>query len=251
MLYVALLSGYIAFFGSVGSSDCSSEWPGGGDCRRLCPLVVAWSKFRCCLNKFEGFVGRHAELNVADCLNVKDDRGFDRFGKDVGNGGSSRSKHIEHIDKPATAKRDGFALKSPEGKKGVVKSMVDVVERSSDSTAASELGSGGKGALEQIKTGGKGRMIDAVMSGGRDGLIGGVKGCLGYPGHGHGQGHVQARERAHLSSVAAPLGTSPEACHDYAGLKTTPTTTTNNNVLDSMSHIDNTLNTILFLFPIH
>ena len=36
------LCGYTPFTVSVGSTDCSSEWPGGGDCRRLCPLVVAF-----------------------------------------------------------------------------------------------------------------------------------------------------------------------------------------------------------------
>ena len=92
-------------------------------------------------------------------------------------------------------------------------------------------------------------MIEAVGSGGRDGLIGGDKGCLGCLGclgcrHGHVRG--QELERAHLLSVAALLGPSPEARHEYAVLATTPTTpttTTNNNALDSIPHNDNTVET--------
>ena len=52
-----------------------------------------------------GFVGRHAEFNLSDCSNVKIAWCLDRFGKGVGNSGS---KHIEHVDEPATAKRVGF-----------------------------------------------------------------------------------------------------------------------------------------------
>ena len=62
----------------------------------------------------------------------------------------------------------------------------------------------------------------------------------------------QELERAHSSSEAAPLGTSPEARrHEYAGSTTTPTTPTpptNNNALDSIPHIDNTLD--VFDIPI-
>ena len=69
---------------------------------------------------------------------------------------------------------------------------------------------------------------------------------------GRGHGHGQELERANLSSVAAPLGPSPEARREYAVLTTmpaTPTTTTNNNVFDSMPHIDNTLDTLDILIP--
>ena len=68
-------------------------------------------------------------------------------------------------------------------------------------------------------------------------------------GHGHGHGHGQQVERAHLSSVAAPLGTSPEASHEYVVLTATPTTT-KNNALDSITHlIDNTFDTLDIPMP--
>ena len=90
-------------------------------------------------------------------------------------------------------------------------------------------------------------MIEAARSGGRDGFIGGDKGCLGSLGCGHGHGHGQELVCAHLSSVPAPLGPSPEARHEYAVLATMPTTptmTTNNNAFDSIPHIGNTLYTL-------
>ena len=54
------------------------------------------------------------------------------------------------------------------------------------SSKSAKLGSGGIGAPDQIKTGGKGRMIEAVGSGGRDEFLGGDKGVLGFLGCGHG-----------------------------------------------------------------
>ena len=94
-------------------------------------------------------------------------------------------------------------------------------------------------------------MIEAVKSGGRDGFIGGEKGVLGCLGHGHGHGHEQKCERAHLSAVAAPLGSSPEARHEYAVLTTTSTGTTNH-VLDSINHmIGNALDTLDTPSPVH
>ena len=95
-----------------------------------------------------------------------------------------------------------------------------------------ESGSGGIGALDQSKTVGKGRTIEAVRNGGRDRLIRGSGKSLGIKGlvDGHGHGHEQKHERAHscLSSVAAPRGSSPVVhSHENAVLTTTPTTTKN------------------------
>ena len=102
--------------------------------------------------------------------------------------------------------------------------MSNVIERKSES----ESGSGGKGALGQIKTVGKGRMVEAVRNGGRDGFIGGSeKGLVDIDGHEHG--HDQKHELAHscLSSVAAPRGSPPVAhSHENVVLTTTPAMTT-------------------------
>ena len=122
-------------------------------------------------------------------------------------------------------------------------------------------------------------MIEAVERGGRDGLIGGDGrdslrdkrdslrngsfesfGVDRQVGNAIGKSiealrasckeHWQELERAHLSPVAAPLCTSPEARrHEYAGLTTTSTTTMNNNALDSPPHIDNTLDSIDIPIP--
>ena len=89
---------------------------------------------------------------------------------------------------------------------GVVRSVVNVIERRSDS----ESGSGGKGALDQSKTVGKGRIIEADMNGGRGGLIGGSgksfedvvdKGCV--DGHGHGHEQSAYRRSSSLSGNVA------------------------------------------------
>ena len=81
------------------------------------------------------------------------------------------------------------ALKGPADDSGVVRSMISAIERKSDSGSSS----GGIGALEQRKTVGMGRIIGAVGSGGRNGLIGDKGGSVeGFvDGHGHGHGHEQ------------------------------------------------------------
>ena len=76
-----------------------------------------------------------------------------------------------------------------------VKRMVKRIE-----DAKSE--SGGAGELEQMKTGGKGRIRRQSSDGGRHGFIGG-DGKVLSDGHGH----------EHGSSVASPLGSSPLAHH--------------------------------------
>ena len=125
---------------------------------------------------------------------------------------------------------------------------------SDSSSKSAKSGSVGIGALDQIKTGGKGRMIEAVGSGGRNGLIGGdgiVEGVLGQ-GHGHEHGQEHLRTHLHLSSVAAPHDSSPVVhSHEYAVLTTTPTTTTN--IAHSPYPILSTIPFIrlIFLFPIY
>ena len=98
----------------------------------------------------EGFVGQPAELNVADCSNVKIDECFDGFDKDVGNGGITRPRQIKH-------KRVGFAFDTA----------------APAASASASAARGGKGAPAESRSVGRGRRIEAVKSGGRDGLIGG------------------------------------------------------------------------------
>ena len=139
------------------------------------------------------------------------------------------------------------ALKGSADNNGIVRNMVNIIERKGES----ESGSGGKGALEQIKTVGKGRMVEAARNGGRDGLIGGSGKSLGNKGlvDGHGHVHDQKHERAHtcLSSVAAPRGSSPVVhSHENAVLKTTPTTTktTTNIAHNPTTHIDHNFDSL-------
>ena len=112
--------------------------------------------------------------------------------------------------------------------------------------------SGGTGALKQMKTGGKGRIRRQGSDGGRDGLIGGDGKVLS---NGHGHGHGQEHEHEHLSSVAAPLGSSPVARLESTTvlidtvLTTTPAATTTNIAPDSIfQNIDDTLD--IFDIPI-
>ena len=146
------------------------------------------------------------------------------------------------------------ALKGSADHNGIVRSMVNVIER----TGESESGSGGKGALEQIKTVGKGRLVDAVRNGGRDGLIGGSGKGVADKGliTGHEHGHEQKHECAHscLSSVAAPRGSSPVAhSHENAVLTTTRTKTTTNTTTtiahNPTTHSDNHIDTLDIPIP--
>ena len=105
-----------------------------------------------------------------------------------------------------------------------------VAEAGVSSSKSAEPGIGGTGALDQSKTEGTGRMVEAARSGGRHGLIGGGRKGLVDKGliDGHGHGHEQEHEHVHsrLSSVAAPRGSSPMMhSHENAVLTTTPTTT--------------------------
>ena len=123
-----------------------------------------------------------------------------------------------------------------------------------DSSAKS--GSSGIAALDQSKTVGKGRIIAAAESGGRDGLIGGDGKGLVDKGliDGHEHGHEQEHEHAHsrLSSVGAPRGSSPVVhSHENADLTTTPTTTKTNTHIahNPTSHIDNNIDTLAIPIP--
>ena len=99
-------------------------------------------------------------------------------------------------------------------------------------------------------------MIEAVRSGGRDGLIGENGRSVGNKGlvDGHGHGHEQNHEHAHscLSSVAAPRGSSPVVhSHENAVLTTTPTTTntTTNIAHNPTAHIDHNIDALDMPIP--
>ena len=79
------------------------------------------------------------------------------------------------------------------------------------SSKNAESGSGGIEALDQSKTVGKGRMIEAVRSGGRDGLIGGSEKSLSGEGFvdkvfvvGHGHEHSNTNRTSSLGGMRSP-----------------------------------------------
>ena len=121
----------------------------------------------CCGKVFEGFFCQRAEFHLASCSNVRIDKCFDGFGKDVGDGGIVRSNRKEHIQKPA--KHVGFAF--------------DTAAAATASASASAA-RGGKGVPAGSRSVGKGRRIEAVKNGGRDGLIrGDGRDNFGFDGH--------------------------------------------------------------------